>query len=94
VIPLRFLLPYQLPIRRDPGARTERGSQQTEQATGYRQLAAAMDLRVRQLAGEGVPRSEDAETFVRTASGSRRKEEAQHRADYCDCAGERGLPMG
>jgi hypothetical protein len=31
--------------------------QQTEQATGYRQLAAAMDLRVRQLAEEGVPRS-------------------------------------
>jgi phosphoglycolate phosphatase-like HAD superfamily hydrolase len=31
--------------------------QQTEPATGYRQLAAAMDLRVRQLADEGVPRS-------------------------------------
>ena len=31
--------------------------QQTEQATGHRQLAAAMDLRVRQLADEGVPRS-------------------------------------
>lgn len=30
---------------------------QTEQATGYRQLAAAMDLRMRQLAEEGVPRS-------------------------------------
>ena len=30
---------------------------QTEQSTGYRQLAAAMDLRVRQLAEEGVPRS-------------------------------------
>ena len=31
--------------------------QQTEQATGHRQLAAAPDLRVRQLAEEGVPRS-------------------------------------
>jgi hypothetical protein len=31
--------------------------QQTEQATGYRQLAGAMDLRVRQLAEEGIPRS-------------------------------------
>jgi hypothetical protein len=31
--------------------------QQTEQATGHRQLAAAMDLRVRQLADEGVLRS-------------------------------------
>jgi hypothetical protein len=30
---------------------------QTEQASGYRQLAAAMDLRMRQLAEEGVPRS-------------------------------------
>lgn len=31
--------------------------QQPEQVTGYRQLAAAMDLRMRQLAEEGVPRS-------------------------------------
>lgn len=40
-----------------PTPRQTAAPQQPEQVTGYRQLAAAMDLRMRQLAEEGVPRS-------------------------------------